>query len=221
MKTAFDDYDLRQASTVTVPPASASVHAPVHRLHFPRGSAVYEFGDPAQALYRVDDGLVRMARVAPDGRVHTIRHVLPGDFFGEESFANPMHTEHAEALTDVSVKAYDPRYLDMHDLWVITQSLSAQVQRMMDFGYHLQTGELMQRVARYLVSLSQTPLCTWDANDCPKIAATHELIAEGTGSTRESVSKIVTELREAGHIGTGYRSILVHDLSALAEIADA
>jgi CRP-like cAMP-binding protein len=51
------------------------------------------------------------------------------------------------------------------------------------------------------------------------ISATHELIAEGTASTRESVSKIITELRSEGLIESGYRSIVLLDTDMLDDIA--
>ena len=51
------------------------------------------------------------------------------------------------------------------------------------------------------------------------VSATHELIAEGTASTRESVSKIITELRSEGLIESGYRSIVLLQPDELDEIS--
>jgi len=86
---------------------------------------------------------------------------------------------------------------------------------LMDYEYHLQTGDLRQRVARYLLTLAETPLATRDARGRPAISATHELIAEGTASTRESVSKIITELRADGLIASGYRNVTLLDAEGL------
>ena len=52
------------------------------------------------------------------------------------------------------------------------------------------------------------------------VLATHELIAEGTASTRESVSKIITELRAEGLIESGYRSVVLISIKELTIIAD-
>ncbi len=101
----------------------------------------------------------------------------------------------------------------------ITQSLSRQMQRLMDYEYHLQTGDLRQRVARYLISLSETPLAAENSDGYMVVSATHELIAEGTASTRESVSKIITELRSEGLIESGYRSIVLLQPDELDEIS--
>jgi CRP/FNR family transcriptional regulator, LitR-dependent transcriptional activator len=197
-----------------------SERAPRQTLSFHRRQALYHGGDPAQSVYRVRDGLVRIARMTPEGRVLTVRHVLPGDFFGEEAFMGGNREELAEALTSTQIEAIDPTLIDHGELITITRSLSHQMQRQMDYGYHLQTGDLRQRVARYLLKLADTPLARRDAHGRPMISATHELLAEGTASTRESVSKIITDLRAEGLITSGYRSITLVDGEELAAIAE-
>jgi CRP-like cAMP-binding protein len=128
--------------------------------------------------------------------------------------------EIAEALTPAQIEAIDPQHINHTDLIKITRSLSQQMQRLMDYEYHLQTGDLRQRVARYLLKLAETPLCSVNDEGYQVVSATHELLAEGTASTRESVSKIITELRAEGLIESGYRSITLLRPDELAEIAE-
>jgi CRP/FNR family transcriptional regulator, LitR-dependent transcriptional activator len=197
-----------------------SVTVPVQTFSYARRQMLYHNGDPASSVFRVRDGLVRITRMTPEGRVMTVRHVLPGDFFGEEAFTDGSREEIAEALTNAHVEAIDPNRLGHGELIEITRSLSHQMQRQMDYGYHLQTGDLRQRVARYLLQLADTPLAHEDREGRSVISATHELIAEGTASTRESVSKIITDLRSEGLIESGYRSITLRDALTLGEIAE-
>lgn len=200
-------------------PAQTTLEAPSQSLKFQRKQALYHNGDPAQSVFRVRDGLIRITRMTPEGRILTVRHVMPGDFFGEEAFMDGRREEIAEALTNAQVEAVDPKLINHSDLMTITQSLSRQMQRLMDYEYHLQTGDLRQRVARYLISLSETPLASENADGHAVVSATHELIAEGTASTRESVSKIITELRSEGLIESGYRSIVLLQPDELDEIS--
>lgn len=202
-------------------PAGAAVESQAsgQRLSFNRKQALYHHGDHANSVFRIETGLVRITRMTPEGRILTVRHVLPGDYFGEEAFMSGRREEMAEALTRTEIEAIDPQRIDGNDLMLITRSLSQQMQRLMDYEYHLQTGDLRQRVARYLITLSETPLATRDPSGHPAISATHELIAEGTASTRESVSKIITELRAEGLIRSGYRNIVLVEESDLDDIA--
>ena len=202
-----------------IDPMTATIDAPSQTLKFQRKQTLYHNGDLAQSVFRVRDGLIRITRMTPEGRILTVRHVMPGDFFGEEAFMSGKREEIAEALTSAQIEAVDPQHINFSDLMTITQSLSQQMQRLMDYEYHLQTGDLRQRVSRYLIKLSETPLCTHDAQRRPVVSATHELIAEGTASTRESVSKIITELRSDSLIESGYRSIVLLDMLALEDIA--
>jgi CRP/FNR family transcriptional regulator, LitR-dependent transcriptional activator len=197
-----------------------SVSFPVQTFSYARRQTLYHNGDAARSVFRVRDGLVRITRMTPEGRVMTVRHVLPGDFFGEEAFTDGSREEMAEALTNARVEAIDPNRLGHGELIEITRSLSHQMQRLMDYEYHLQTGDLRQRVARYLLQLADTPLAHHDDAGRPVISATHELLAEGTASTRESVSKIITDLRSEGLIDSGYRSITLRDAQTLGDIAE-
>lgn len=196
------------------------LEVPIQTLKFGRKQTLYHNGDLAQSIFRVRDGLIRITRMTPEGRILTVRHLVPGDFFGEEAFMNTRRDDVAESLTSAQIEAIDPQLINHSDLLMITQSLSQQMQRLMDYEYHLQTGDLRQRVSRYLLKLSETPLCAFDHNDTPIVSATHELIAEGTASTRESVSKIITELRADGLIESGYRSIVLLDVPALQKTAN-
>ena len=215
MNTIIRDADFRTVATQN----GEELAMPGQMLRFQRRQTLYHNGDPAKSVFRVRDGLVRITRMTPEGRVLTVRHVEPGDFFGEEAFTAVRRDEMAEALTNTHVEAIDPSLINHADLFTITQSLSQQMQRLMDYEYHLQTGDLRQRVARYLLQLADTPLANLDQAGRVAVAATHELIAEGTASTRESVSKIITELRSSGLIESGYRSIVITDRDALTGVA--
>jgi CRP-like cAMP-binding protein len=50
-----------------------------------RKEVVYRAGDRTDAIYRLEHGLVRIIEILPDGRQLTLRHILPGDYFGEEA----------------------------------------------------------------------------------------------------------------------------------------
>lgn len=207
-------------SHIATPFVGNGIYAPCQTLGFAREATLYLYGDRADSLYRLVDGMIRVGRLTPDGNVATVRHVLPGDFFGEEALIVAPRGATAEALTDATVVAFDPSYIDEPDLRVVMGSLSRQLQNLMDYGYHLQSGGLRQRVARYLTWLAGTPLGGRDDDGRIAIGVTHEMLAEGTGSTRESVSKIITELRSEGWIESGYRSIIVLDEGSLGLIGE-
>ncbi|GBF05039.1 Crp/FNR family transcriptional regulator [Deinococcus aerius] len=184
-----------------------------------RGDTLYYAGDPAPSLYRLDSGLLRAVRLTPQGRTLTVRHVRPGDIFGEETLQGQARAHQVVALTDASVTPLHPQHLGPAELWEVTRSLGAQLQRMMTDGVHIQDGELRERIARYLLNLADSSLGGAHRDGTRYVRATHELIAEGTGATRESVSKLIGEMRDDGLLTPAYRCLTLTDEAGLRALS--
>ena len=65
---------------------------------FARKETIYLRGEEARTLYRLEEGLVRVVELLPDGRLITLRHVLPGDYFGDEALEGKAYRYTAEAM---------------------------------------------------------------------------------------------------------------------------
>ncbi|WP_135256135.1 helix-turn-helix domain-containing protein [Thermus caldilimi] len=183
-----------------------------------RKEVVYLAGDRADTLYRLESGLVRIVELLPDGRTLTLRHVLPGDFFGEEALEGKRYRYAAEAMTEAVVRGYDPRGMGHEELQQVARNLARQMRRMQAYEAHLQSGELRARIARYLLFLADTPASYRDERGL-YVTASHEEIADATASTRESVSKILSDLRYEGLIVTAYRKVYLLNVKALEQEA--
>lgn len=200
-------------------PVRGRVHSQLTRLE-PRQPLFHE-GDSAECCYRLQSGLMRLMRIKPDGRSVTLRHLLPGDLFGEEAFIGVTRFADAQAASEAVVEVVDPNSAQgAAEATEIVRSLIDQTRRLVDDEYDFQVGFLRERIARYLCKLLRTPLAQRQEDGTWRIQAAHELISEGTASTRESVSKELAEMRHDGIIETGYRCIEVSDLRLLRNLAD-
>ncbi|ABF45714.1 transcriptional regulator, Crp/Fnr family [Deinococcus geothermalis DSM 11300] len=184
-----------------------------------RGDTLYHVGDPASSLYRLESGLLRAVRLTPQGRTLTVRHIRPGDIFGEELLHGAVRGQQVTALTDATLTPLHLQQLGLQELWEVTRSLSVQLQRMMSDGVHIQDGDLRERIARYLLSLADSSLGGAHRDGTRYVRVTHELIAEGTGATRESVSKLIGELRDDGLLTPAYRCLTLTDEAGLRALA--
>ncbi len=181
---------------------------------------IFAAGEPARTLYRLEEGLVRIVELLPDGRLLTLRHLLPGDYFGEEALLERGRYRYAaEAMTEAWIRELDPRGMGHEELHKVAQNLARQMRRVHAYETHLQSGELKARIARYLLFLADTPASGRDEGGI-YITLSHEEIAEATASTRESVSKLLAELRKEGLVRTAYRRIYLLDFRALEEMAE-
>ncbi|GEM86972.1 MULTISPECIES: cyclic nucleotide-binding domain-containing protein [Meiothermus] len=179
-----------------------------------RKEVIYRAGDPAEALYHLERGLVRIVEILPDGRQLTLRHVLPGDYFGEEALSERAYRYTAEALTEAAALAVDAKALSADELRSLAGSLASQMVQVQAYETHLQWGELRSRICRYLLYLASTAARGQDERGV-FVTASHEEIADATASTRESVSKLLSDLRHEGTLDTGYRKIYLANHSAL------
>ncbi|MDX2004583.1 MAG: cyclic nucleotide-binding domain-containing protein [Meiothermus sp.] len=179
-----------------------------------RKEVVYRAGDRADVLYHLERGLVRIIEILPDGRQLTLRHVLPGDYFGEEALGERQYKYTAEALTEAAAFAVDPKTLSGDDLRSLAGSLASQMVQVQAYETHLQWGELRSRICRYLLYLASTAAKGQDERGV-YVTASHEEIADATASTRESVSKLLSDLRHEGTLDTGYRKIYLVDRKTL------
>lgn len=184
-----------------------------------RKEVIYRAGDRAEALYRLERGLVRVVEILPDGRQLTLRHVLPGDYFGEESLSERNYRYTAETLTEAAIDALLPHDLSLEELRHIASSLASQMSQMHAYETHLQWGELRSRICRYLLYLAATAAHGQDERGL-YVTASHEEIADATASTRESVSKLLSDLRHEGLLDTGYRKIYLVDRQGLEAEAE-
>jgi CRP-like cAMP-binding protein len=213
----LDDITLNMFSSGVVSEIPETVRDQGLKCHKIRGKEVlYYRGDRADMVYQLREGLIRITRLSPEGRIMTVRHILPGDYFGEEVLLENPREENAEVVVDSVVSAFDPQYMDYADLMTITQSLARQMQRLVNYECHLQQGDLYQRVSRYLFALAGTSLAYINEDSHMVVPVTHEFIAQGTAATRESVSEIIMHMRSAKLIETGYRKIVLIDPSGLA-----
>lgn len=208
----------QQVRDMTIGREPVGVMKPVFRLKAKQ--VLYYHGDEAESLYRIKEGLVRITRMSAEGRIITLRHVRSGDYFGEEVLVNGSRADSAEALTDTEIELIDIRHLTSEELMEVTCSLTDQLKRQADYEYHLSAGNVKQRVARYLCELARTELASVSPEGNTIIHAKHELIAEGTASTRESVSKLMCDLRAEGLVKTRYCSVELLDMATLQEIAE-
>ncbi|MER3481793.1 MAG: Crp/Fnr family transcriptional regulator [Meiothermus sp.] len=179
-----------------------------------RKEVIYRAGDRADVLYHLERGLVRIIEILPDGRQLTLRHVLPGDYFGEEALSEQSYRYTAEALTEAGAYAVDAKSLSADELRSLASSLANQMVQVQAYETHLQWGELRSRICRYLLYLGSTAAKGQDERGL-YVTASHEEIADATASTRESVSKLLSDLRHEGTLDTGYRKIYLVDRKTL------
>jgi CRP-like cAMP-binding protein len=184
-----------------------------------RGALLYAPHRPVEVLFIVKAGRVRVYRTAIDGRSLTTAIVTPGQLFGQMPILG---------------QRMDDSYAEMLDPGVLCLMSRADVGRLM-FGdtriVARVTALLGARIAELEARLTDTVLKTVPARICSTLATlagsppapvrlTHDQIADLVGTTRETTTKVLGDLRDRHHIRLRRGRIDVLDPVAVLELAD-
>jgi CRP/FNR family transcriptional regulator, cyclic AMP receptor protein len=187
------------------------------RADYPAGTTVYRPGAAPQAALVVS-GLIRVYMTSPEGRQVTVRYARPGDVLGIAVLVGGPANVGVQAVEPTSVFRLSARILttaarrDPRVSWAIAQELNRRLYDTLEQTAVNAFGSVKQRVAAHLLDLAAT------AQDPAGRLAAHvsqQELADGAGSVREVVARVLRDFRLAGIVATGADSVVILDAARL------
>ncbi len=184
-------------------------------VSFPKKQSVFSQGDPADAVFYIQHGKVRLTVVSNDGKEATLGILSAGDFFGEGSLAGQaVRMGSATAMTDCEMLRVDTKamMLALHrehalsDLFV-AYLLARNIRYEEDLVDQLFNSS-EKRLARLLLLLAHFGKEGVPETVVPKIS--QETLAEMIGTTRSRVSFFINRFRKLGFLEYGESGMQVH-----------
>jgi CRP/FNR family transcriptional regulator, cyclic AMP receptor protein len=171
-----------------------------------KNETAYVQGDPADAIYFVQTGRLRVTVTSTNGKEATITLVGPGEFVGENCMisAHPLHLATATAMLDTDLlkvgKAEmlrvlhdEPKLSEMFTHFLLSRNARIQAD-LVDQLFNSSE----KRLARILLLLAQFGKESKPETVVPKIS--QEVLAEMIGTTRSRVSFFMNRFRKLGFI---------------------
>jgi CRP/FNR family transcriptional regulator, cyclic AMP receptor protein len=184
-------------------------------LQLKRGEFFFSQGDPANCVFYLHKGRVKISVVSRAGKEATIRLVQPNDFFGEKAMeADPgMRVTTATAVTDctalriardefIRMMREDHAFSYRFSSFLLECSMRTQAD-LVDQLFN----RAEKRLARLLLMLAEASKPGEDDILIPHI--TQEALASMIGSTRPRVNAFMNRFRKLGYIEYNNR-IRVH-----------
>jgi CRP-like cAMP-binding protein len=203
--------------------AAASSALDLRRRRF-----VYRAGEPADAVFVVARGRVKLCSLEPATGREAVIDILPtGSLFGEYALyaaagSHQMSAASFEQARVLRIPAGEYRWamgesreLNNHTLRVLGQRLSRSERRVADFALDA----IPARLEKLLADLSERYGVAEPDGVLIDIALPHREIASIVGSTRESVTVRLNDLKRAGVIDFVDRKILLKHQPAVAVTA--
>jgi CRP-like cAMP-binding protein len=188
------------------------------------GGMLYEAGREASSLYVVNYGVLKAVVPTSLGRDRIADLYGPGDVLGLAALDGGQHAETVVAVHDACLTPIDPAQA-MNDRKLrdyIMQSMARQVRRSREM---IDEAEMPvgARVTRAFLRLAQRFGQVADDGDAGGIklplALTHEDLADLTGSSRVTITRILGELRNEGAL-SGTRGVYIADPEGLEQATD-
>ena len=200
-------------------PIADSIELMGVRMSYARNTEIYGEGEPADYLYKVMSGAVRVSKLLDDGRRQVTAFHLAGEIFGLE--LGKEHRFSAEAISESSilvVKRSTVLALAGRDgevarqLWTLTADA---LQRVQDHMLVLGCMNAKERVANFLLQLAKRV----SSGNEVELPMPRQDIADYLGLTIETVSRTMTQLENDATIGLpSSRRIVLRNRAALGRL---
>src|SRR5215212_10001830 len=198
----------------------------VAERRFAAKDMIFAPGDPDNQLYFLLEGTVRLYKIYGEYKEATVALLKDGGVFGELSLEEgPWQTVFAEALSDVRViRVRKPILAEVlkRRMELATKlffSFSERLRQSEEVVDSLLEREVSARLATLLANLGNRFGETNGSGTVLKVRLTHQDLANMIVSTREAVSKVMSEFQRDGVIESRNRRIVIVDGGALAEHA--
>jgi CRP-like cAMP-binding protein len=174
-------------------------------LALARKQAIFAQGDPADAVFYIQKGKVKLSVVSTTGREATLGVLTAGNFFGEGALAGqPLRMGSAAAMTDCEIQRIDkkamidtllnePTFSELFVAYLLARNVRYE-EDLVDQLFNSSE----KRLARVLLLLAHFGKEGVAETVLPKIS--QESLAEMVGTTRSRVSFFMNRFRKLGFV---------------------
>jgi CRP-like cAMP-binding protein len=185
-------------------------------------------GDPADHLYVLTSGQAKLMQTNPNGQNVNLRTLYPWQMFGALGAIREMATypASAQALEDSTALAIRSDFF--HDMletrpymsFDLMQLMTSYIQEMQDRYRELATERVEQRVASTLLRLASQTGIKAGKETIIELAFSRQDMAEMTGTTLYTVSRLLSDWERKGIIATGRERVSILKPHELVRLAD-
>jgi CRP-like cAMP-binding protein len=191
-----------------------------------KGQTIYQQGGPVLGMHCVHQGKVKLAKLGGDGKEHITRLVRQGDVLGFRALLGGGQYSTSAVALDDCVVCFIPRPDVLRLLQSNRQFSNTLLQLLaIDLGeaeeqmLRLAYKPVRERLAEALLLVRRTFDSVAGPTDPYTIALSRDDLAALVGTAKETVSRLLTEYKDAGIIATRGSAIMLLDEAQLSAIS--
>ncbi len=193
-------------------------------IGYEAGNFVYRAGDPAERLYVVADGKVKILQHAPGGRDVLLDLLTSGEFFGSlttlgaASYADTAQLQTSACLLSIRSEDFQ-QILDAHPtlalkaIAIMAERINLANQRLLQ----VVALPVEQRIAFTLLALGKKLGRRQENGLLIDVPLSRDDLAEMAGTTPETASRVLSQLQSSGVVDSGRQWIAITDVDALEQ----
>ena len=183
-------------------------------------------GDPADYLYVLTSGQVKLLQANPAGQQVNLRTLYPWQMFGalgavREAATYPASAQAIEDSSALAIRSENLRQMMETRPYLasgLMQLMTNYIQEMQARYRELATERVQQRIARALLRLASQS--GQKAEQGIELTLSRQDFAEISGTTLYTVSRVLTEWERQGLISSGREHIRILEPHALVRVAE-
>ncbi len=216
----FEETDLFDVLCPRKTPNMEEMHVPDV---FGKDEYIYFKDQPSRWIYLVSNGRVKIGTYSSDGKEIVKAILTKGEVFGELALAGEeTRNDFAQAM-DSGTRVCAMTIPDLQDLMKDDQALSLKIFKIMGFRLRkmerrieaLVFKDARTRIIDFLKEMAEEKGQKVGYETMIKNHFTHKDIASLTGTSRQTVTTVMNELRDENLITFDRRRILIRDLEQL------
>ena len=217
----FEDTDLFQILCPTKTPGMEDIHEP---NVYKKEQFIYFPDDPSTKVYMVSNGRVKIGTYTRDGKEIVKAILSKGEIFGELALTGEGKREDFAVALDDNTRVCPMTVDDLQNLMKDDQVLSFKILKIIGFRLKkmerkiesLVFKDARTRIVDFLRETADEKGQKVGFEIMIKNHLTHKDIASLTGTSRQTVTTVLNELRDDNIINFDRRRILIRDMEKLA-----
>lgn len=217
----FEDTDLFEVLCPKKTPHLEDKHEPgVYK----KDEIIYFQDQSSENIYMVSNGRVKIGTYAPDGKEIVKAILTRGEVFGELALAGEDKRQDFAQAMDNETRVCSMTIDGLKDLMAENKQLSLKILKIIGFRLRkmerkiesLVFKDARTRIVEFLKEMAEEKGQKVGFEMMIKNHLTHKDIASLTGTSRQTVTTVMNELREKNLINFDRRRILIRDIEKLS-----
>lgn len=190
-----------------------------------KGCIIFTEGQKGEAIYFVKTGKIKISKISSVGKEYTIKIMEEGDVFGESTlFIGGEYPATAEAIEDseiLELKNKDIEDLILKDTQIALSIIKILAKRLKYIAVvieNLALRDSVGRTASILLTFARERGISTKEGILVEIDLKRQELANLAGTSRENITRILSQMDRDGIIKLGKDKILIKDLEELRKM---